>query len=394
MKSKSFCVMPWINLSTDVNGSLRPCCKFAQPRPTNEYQLPNMKDGKIDALWNDQGFQNLRQAFIDGKQPKECHQCWEEESAGIKSMRQSFSREMDLSKIEFSPITKSGPIAFDLKLSNVCNLKCRICGPTASSTLFKEHKERYGIRIVEDKTDWMYKSDYWLENKFFDTENEEVFINWLKDLQHLEITGGEPMTSPENLKLLKTLDEMDLSKNITFLMNTNATIVNDKVLQYIKKFKYAQIFLSIDDINNRYEYQRFPGNFKTVEENLQQYKKLQDENPNVSITIFPTVSIFNIFYLDEIYKWLDAQGVRHFFNILHYASYNCIKNLPQRVKDVLTERYKSSTIDRIQELLSFLNQEGTDELDLFFKEVSEVDKIRDQKFETEFNEWYKVLKNE
>ena len=67
----SFCVMPWVNMSTDVNGSLRPCCKFAQPNIANEYQLPNMKDGRIDVLWNDQGFQKLRQAFLDGKKPKD-----------------------------------------------------------------------------------------------------------------------------------------------------------------------------------------------------------------------------------------------------------------------------------------------------------------------------------
>ena len=391
--SNSFCVMPWTNLSTDVNGSLRPCCKFAQPNLNNEFQLPNMKDGRIDVLWNSQGFQDLRQAFLDGKKPKECHQCWDEESAGIRSMRQDFSSNIDISNIEFLPVNKSGPKALDLKLSNVCNLKCRICGPMASSSLFKEHKQRYGIKIVENKHDPEYRSEYWLENKFFDTSNEEVFVNWLKDLQHLEITGGEPMTSPENLKLLKTLDDLDLSKNITFLMNTNATIVNDKVLQYIKKFKYAQVFLSIDDINNRYEYQRFPGNFKTIEDNLKQYKKLQDENSNVSITIFPTISNFNIFYLEEIYKWLNEHRVTYFFNILHHSSYNCIKNLPQRVKDILIEKYKNSKVERIHELLSFLNQPGQDELDLFFNEVNEVDKIRDQKFEIEFNEWYRVLTN-
>ena len=390
----SFCVMPWVNLSTDVNGSLRPCCKFAQPNVANEYQLPNMKDGRIDELWNDQGFQNLRQAFLNGKKPKECHQCWEEEDAGFKSMRQSFVNKVNLSNIEFSPITKSGPIAYDLKLSNVCNLKCRICGPTASSTFFKEHKERYKeryVRVFEDKNDWMYKSEYWLENKFFNTDNEQVFVEWLHNMQHLEITGGEPMTSPENLKLLKTLDDLDLSKNITFLMNTNTTMINDKVLQYIKKFKYAQILLSIDDISNRYEYQRFPGNFSTVEENLVKYKKLQQENPNVSIIIFPTISNFNIFYLDEIYQWLDNHNVRHFFNILHYSSYNCIKNLPERVKVILTNKYKNSKIDRIHELLSFMNQQGTDELQKFLNEVREIDKIRDQTFETEFNEWYKIL---
>ena len=87
----TFCALPWINLSTDVNGSLRPCCKFAQPEPTNEYQLPNMKQGTLDVLWNDVRFQNLRQAFLDGKKPKECQSCWDEEAAGLKSFRVQFA---------------------------------------------------------------------------------------------------------------------------------------------------------------------------------------------------------------------------------------------------------------------------------------------------------------
>ena len=61
MLPKSFCTLPWVNLSTDVNGSLRPCCKFAQPNPENEFQLPNMKNGRLDQLWNHSEFQRLRQ---------------------------------------------------------------------------------------------------------------------------------------------------------------------------------------------------------------------------------------------------------------------------------------------------------------------------------------------
>ena len=33
-----------------------------------EYKMPNMRDGKIDELYNGKGFQKLRQAFRDGKQ--------------------------------------------------------------------------------------------------------------------------------------------------------------------------------------------------------------------------------------------------------------------------------------------------------------------------------------
>lgn len=383
--------MPWFNLSTDVNGSLRPCCKFAQPHPKNKFQLPNMKDGRIDVLWNSKGFRDLRQAFLDGEKPKECHQCWEEEEAGLSSMRQGVIKDLDLSSFNFTNILESGPKALDLKLSNVCNLKCRICGPTASSTLYKEHKKRYGIRIVEDRHDWEYRSDYWLENKFFDTNNEGAFIEWLKGLEHLEITGGEPMSSPENIKLLKTLDSMDLLKNITFLMNTNTTIVSDRVLQYIKKFKKAQILLSIDDIAERYEYQRYPANFSLIEENIKSYKNITQDNPNVMLTIIPTISNFNIFYLEEIYNWIVSQEIKPQFNILHYTSFNCIKNLPKQIKDILVEKYKNSNVVGIQEILNFLNQPSESELDKFLVEVGEVDKIRNQKFETVFPDWHKLL---
>ena len=391
MKPDSFCVMPWVNLSTDVNGSLRPCCKFAQPSPNNEYQLPFMYEDRIDILWNDDRYQKLRQAFLDGKRIKECHQCWEEEAAGIVSMRKSHNRKYRIDTMEFLPFVHQGPVSYDLKLSNVCNLKCRICGPMASSTLFKEHKDRYGIQIVEDKSNWLYKSEYWLENKFFDTHNESVFIEWLKQAQHIEITGGEPMSSPENIKLLKTLNELDLLKNITFLMNTNSTILNEKVLQYITKFKYAQIFLSIDDIKERYEYQRYPANFEEVEENIKRYKDLQEQNKNIKVTIFTTVSNYNIFYLEEIYKWASQTNLHFMFNILHYSSFNCIKNLPNNTKNKLIEKYKRSEIPGIKEIINFLNQPGKNELNEFLTETKEVDKIRKQDFTKTFNEWYNFL---
>ena len=216
----SFCVLPWVNLSTDVNGSLRPCCKFAQPNPSNEYQLPNMKEGRLDDLWNDQRFQNLRQAFLDGKKPNECRSCWDEEAAGMPSFRIQWAidKKVDTTDIEFNPIVSYGPKAMDLKLNNVCNLKCRICGPQASSTFLKEEQERLNIKIEDGA--------YWISNKILGTENEEVINKWAEDLIHLEVTGGEPMASPENIKILELLVKSGKAKNINVLLNTNGTLYN------------------------------------------------------------------------------------------------------------------------------------------------------------------------
>ena len=87
-----FCYAPFISISTDVNGSIRPCCRYAQPDKQIEYKMPNMKDGRIDELYNGEEFQKLRQAFNEGKMPAECYTCWNEESAGVPSFRQMYFR--------------------------------------------------------------------------------------------------------------------------------------------------------------------------------------------------------------------------------------------------------------------------------------------------------------
>ena len=118
-----------------------------------------MSDGKIDELYNGKEFQELRQAFRDGKQPVECYTCWNMESAGNVSLRQMvFKRVKDNFNIK---LQNYEPYLIDLKLNNVCNLKCRMCGPSASSMIMKE-MESEGV-VFKDK-------DYWLSNKILDTE--------------------------------------------------------------------------------------------------------------------------------------------------------------------------------------------------------------------------------
>ena len=88
VKSK-FCPAPWYHLSTDTNGSLRPCCKFSQPQLQQKHKMPFMYEGRLDELWNSNNFKSLRQDFIDGKQPKECEICWNEENNNVRSYREN-----------------------------------------------------------------------------------------------------------------------------------------------------------------------------------------------------------------------------------------------------------------------------------------------------------------
>ena len=376
----TFCVLPWVNISTDVNGSLRPCCKFAQPDINNEYQLPNMTEGSLDVLWNDQRFQNLRQAFLDGKKPKECQSCWDEEAAGMESFRTSWAtnKNVNTNDIVFEPIAVNGPRAMDLKLNNVCNLKCRICGPQASSTFLKEHQERLNI-ILED-------SNYWISNKILGTANEEVINQWAEDLVHLEVTGGEPLASPENIKILELLIKSGKAKNISLLLNTNGTLYNKKFLNAILEFKKIFLCISIDDLGPRLEYERYPTEWDTIQYNISKFLELRNNNSNLFLTVCPTVSIFNVYYLSDYLDWTIKMELPVYFNILHYPPSHSIKNLPDKLKEIVSARLNATEFDIVKNFLH-LPRDNDNLINEFISNNEELDKFRQQDFKTVFGPW-------
>lgn len=382
--NENFCILPWINLSTDVNGSLRPCCKYAQPDPSNQYQLPSMREGNLKDLWNDTRFMNLRSAFIRGEKPRECSACWDEEAAGLPSFRTSFvkDKKINIEKIELVEHARVGPVALDLKLNNVCNLKCRICGPQASSQYVKEHQDRHGV-ILQD-------SRYWLSNKIVGTENEEIFNEWASNLQHLEMTGGEPFASPENLKIIELLIQTGNANNISLVINTNGTHFNSKILTLLAKFKSIILLLSIDDIEKRFEYQRYPAVWENVIQNIYKFIDIQREHNNIQCILFPTVSNYNIFYLPEYLEWANVLNIPVVFNILHYSPSKCIKNLPYGIKDILNSRLNRQEFHKIKEFLNLDGDPGGS-FSEFIEETINMDSYRKQNFLNTFDIWGKLI---
>jgi MoaA/NifB/PqqE/SkfB family radical SAM enzyme len=343
-----------------------------------------MKEGKLNVLWNDQRFQNLRQAFLDGKKPKECQSCWDEEAAGIPSFRVQWAidKKVNTSSMTFEPIVNSGPRGMDLKLNNVCNLKCRICAPQASSTFLKEYQEIHNIK-VED-------SEYWLSNKILGTANEDVIRQWAQDLVHLEITGGEPMASPENIKILELLINEDRAKHITILLNTNGTLYNKKFLDLLLSFKEIIFNISIDDIGDRLEYERYPTEWNTVQTNIKRFIEVRKFNQHFYINLCPTISIFNVYYMPEYLRWAKENNLPWYFNMLHYTPNHSIKNLPTKLKTVVADKLVGNEFDSIKSFL-FLPCETDSLIEEFIRLNEERDHVRGQDFHKTFGEWATMI---
>ena len=319
-----FCPAPWYNLSTDVTGSLRPCCRFLQPDRQSENKMPRMSENTIDKLWNGQEFKILRQRFINNEQPKECEWCWIEENNNVRSYRQNLSdwHKPWWDNIDFTREEAPPPTSFDFRLTNVCNMKCRICSPQSSS-LFLQEQESRG-KHFKDKT-------YWLQNKILHTDNHDIFLSWIPHIQNIEVTGGEPLLSPENKLMLKTIYEMDESSHISLTISSNGKIFDEQFNDMLSKYKKVILNLSIDDINNRFEYQRFPSNWNKVSENIKKYYQLSKKHSNIKIYLYCTVSNLNVFYLDEYIdhfeQYITENVVNlHSFGMLHYNDWYSIIN--------------------------------------------------------------------
>ena len=168
----NFCLYPFTHFQLDPDGRARPCCKYKVGDPTWQTDVPKLPDVNIGELWDQAEFQNLREQFLRNERPSGCKACWDEEAAGMTSMR--LTREKGGKEHPFATffhhIPRLYPKTLDLKLSNLCNLKCRICTPFLSSQWIKEIKD-LEIKDMGDVNLFTSNSrEKFLENP----ENEEI----------------------------------------------------------------------------------------------------------------------------------------------------------------------------------------------------------------------------
>jgi hypothetical protein len=204
----------------------------------------NLADASFSSIQNSHDMRRLRLEFIDQKQPQTCRKCWREERAGRTSKRMhTLDRLKHMLASETEWTVEAKPLMFlDLKLGNICNLKCRICGSWSSSTFATE--ELANLAPDEDrKSSYHYsmlRQGAWpRENPKFWSEVEQAST----DIQYIEFTGGEPFMIQEHFELLQGLVARDMAKNIEIHYNTNGTQYPEGAIAIWQHFKHVEIAL-------------------------------------------------------------------------------------------------------------------------------------------------------
>lgn len=339
-----FCVLPWVSLEASPIGTVRPCCLALDEITDDKGNKYRLKDTPLAEIQNSQYMTDLRQEFLDGNKPQTCRRCWQEERAGRTSKRMHTLDRLKHMGIEPTWTADAKPLMFlDLKLGNICNLKCRICGSWSSSQYAAE-EIKYN-RKEDTRGSFAYQM---LREGAWPRESEEFWANLehhLKDVRYIEFTGGEPFMIKEHFQLLQRLVELGYASQIEIHYNTNGTQWPEEAEAVWQHFKHVEIAFSIDDVEQRFEYQRSNALWTEVVENLAKFKQLRARNKNITLQSCCTINIFNVYYLETVANWIVAQGFDfNYWNMMHDAYYFSIATLPTPAKTVIAERLRSADV--------------------------------------------------
>jgi len=305
--NKFFCILPFVHFATSVNGEVRLCCKVpvSDSIKINNNQA-TLATHNIKDFWYSDYMEKVREQMLLGQPVKDCKQCYYEDSINLQSKRKNeneyyFNRYGKELKNKIS-LTPDMPVYLDLRLGNLCNLKCRMCSTQYSSQHVKEYKDLVkDYPTLANDFDETYfgkqQDDTWFENPEFWKEIDRLAHN----VDQLIFAGGEPTLHPGVFRLLEKCVELGRAKDVRLRLTTNMTNVPQKFVDIIDEFKQVTFECSIDGTNNIFNYIRHPGNWKTIKEN---FEKILPTNAWIMVT--STIQIYNFHDVVRLWSWVNS----------------------------------------------------------------------------------------
>ena len=382
-------MLPWISIETSPIGTARPCCLAVDEITNLAGDKYNLLETTLEEIYNSKYMQNLRSDFLSGKKPETCKRCWDEEDAGRSSKRINSRVRLKeyYNDIDWDNVNPDQLWFIDLKIGNICNLKCRICGSWSSSKWAQEEIDYVpGINRKEHLAYTFLKKGAW-------PRESQVFWDNLKQLlpniKYFEFTGGEPFLIQQHFDLLQYAVDHGYSKNIEIHYNTNGTVFPDAA-ELWKEFKHVEVAFSIDNIDSRFEYERYGAIWEQVEKNIDRFNIMRDKKFSTQVCL--TINIQNVYYLPELCDWIGNRTFDHvYFNMLHDPKHVCITNLTEDAKRLVIDRLSTANFipqhrEEIMSVIQFIeNGSGSDGLE-FIKKMKKADEYRNQSFLTTHRE--------
>lgn len=401
--NKSFCSLAWLGITTDPDGSLRPCCISSDHISKNDGTFFNLGKDSLEEIYNSDFYKKLRKDMLNGEIIAGCQTCYNNEKYGRES-RRLISNET-FKDLQFNDIDIPVNIKyFDLRLGNRCNLKCRMCNPMNSSLIEDENLEHKNPILDSYYQKSLYQFENWYDTDVFDNNINSQINN----VHTIYMTGGEPTLIKKNYDILSRLIEAGKHTSTTLIINTNMTNSNPKFYEYLKKFHKVIIQMSVDATGDLATYIRHPSEFEVVDKNV---KELCNLEGNILLKATPAIQILNLNKLVELFEYFESFNRKYNKQLIDIRpsfvinpNYFDLINLPYEYKVscyrkihmwmIQNCKYQSfqfkDTIKALQK--KCYEKYETSSLKDFMKFNNELDKIRNIYLKDYNSELYEVLK--
>jgi MoaA/NifB/PqqE/SkfB family radical SAM enzyme len=380
-----FCVLPWVSIEASPVGTVRPCCLADDEILDDNGNKFELSTANFADIQNSRHMRGLREQFLAGERPQTCRKCWNEERGGRTSKRMHTLDRLKHSITDTEWTADAKPLMFlDLKLGNICNLKCRICGSWSSSQFATEEINQ--LPREEQKSSHAYqmlRAGAWpRENTQFWQQIDSV----LTDIRYIEFTGGEPFMIDEHFDMLQGIVDRGIAHQVEIHYNTNGTQYPARGEAIWRHFKTVEIAFSIDDIGARFEYQRTNADWQEVCLNLDRFRDLKECHQNIVLQICTTVNVFNVRYLDQVAQWIDRNKESFnfvYWNMMHDAWYFSIATLPDDAKSAITEHLQSADVpsqyrEEFDRIIDFMNTGASTDGFMLRMKIADLDRKRNQ----------------
>lgn len=336
MDNKTICPNFFNNVMNDSFGVYKTCCLHV-PIKNNKVVGVSVNES-LETFWNSDYMKEARIKSINGEEIKGCEECYRSERNGGTSLRKDLVEiyEKNEDYLDSVEIAKENdgylnkfPTAIELRVGNLCNLKCRMCQPQDSDLINKEYKEL--ISIDNTLGEILPIVDFEI------TDDLTSYIQGIKDnantIKIIRFSGGEPLINKSFYDLLDFLIAGDYAKNIEFRLNTNLTKMKEDTLEKLSKFKRVTIDFSIDGLGPVYEYIRYPMVWDITKSKIDMAYNFMSKHDNIKMNANFTVQVYNIFIMFELIDFFLSKSILPILHILQNPSYLNIKNMPDNLKD-------------------------------------------------------------
>ena len=349
----TFCMHPFTGLATREDGAVKVCCR--------SHPIGNIQDNTLEEIWNGDTMKRIRKQVLTGYRPAECAPCFNLEDQGVESLRQRHIKgEIPEARITLYPratdaMRKDYSMPFEIptmeiKLNNLCNLKCRMCNPTDSTSWndweqveeFYDKEKNYISENVRKLN--LIKKPYL--DKFDDNPNWWAsFEKLLPYFRRVEFAGGEPLMDPQHYRILDMLKPYGHQIEIKYATNGTTLGINKgrTVHDYWPHFRSVAVNVSIDGIGDVYEYIRGNGDWFQVVQNIKEIQTI----PNISRVVGAVaVQVSNVLTLDKMIEYfLDKLGIVFYTNMVNYPTVLSAQVLPAPLKELAIQRLQAAKLN-------------------------------------------------